>query len=79
MYKLVELIELNIHSELSGNRGAVLHDGWSNNGEHFLGVFAVYMYQPLVGIRSPVDAKHIREQKNCEEVQINMRKCKRSI
>jgi len=43
IYKLVEIVETNISKELEDTRGAVMHDGWSTSGTHYLAILAVYM------------------------------------
>jgi hypothetical protein len=40
--KLVELVEQSIAVELKGKKACLLHDGWSHNGDHFIGLFASY-------------------------------------
>eukprot|EP00171_Calliarthron_tuberculosum_P023317 IDg23317t1 len=45
LFKLVELVEKRIAHEMNGTRGALLYDGWSSNGTHYIGVFASYCSQ----------------------------------
>lgn len=45
LFKMVELVEMAIRTEMKSTHGAVMHDGWSTNGTHYLGVFAVFMKQ----------------------------------
>eukprot|EP00171_Calliarthron_tuberculosum_P001364 IDg1364t1 len=42
IYNLVELVEKRIAFEMKDTVGAVLHDGWSCNDTHFVGVIASY-------------------------------------
>lgn len=44
IFQLVELVELAISKELkSAMCGAIMHDGWSRGGIHYLGLFATYV------------------------------------
>ena len=43
MFKMVQVIERNIGKEMQCTKGAVMYDGWSSNGVHFIGIFALYM------------------------------------
>lgn len=45
LFKMVELVEMAIRTDMKSTHGAVMHDGWSTNGSHYLGVFAVFMKQ----------------------------------
>ena len=42
LFKLVELVEKAIRREMEETRGALLHDGWSYNSTHFVGILAAY-------------------------------------
>lgn len=40
--QLVELVEKAITEELKDKKACLLHDGWSHNGDHFIGLFVSY-------------------------------------
>ena len=40
---LVQVVEETIINELKGTRGALMHDSWTYNRTHYLGIIAVYM------------------------------------
>lgn len=42
---MMELVEMSIGNEMKTMRGAVMYDGWTNNGSHYLSVFSVMMKQ----------------------------------
>ena len=42
LLKVVEIMEREIKQEMAGTKGAILYDGWSKNGTHSVGTFAVY-------------------------------------
>ena len=43
LFKLEELVEAKIRTEKKATKGAIMYDGWSVNGTHYLGIMAVYM------------------------------------
>eukprot|EP00171_Calliarthron_tuberculosum_P001829 IDg1829t1 len=43
LYKIVEIVEKRITSVMRDTRGALIYDGWSCNGTHYVGVFASYL------------------------------------
>eukprot|EP00171_Calliarthron_tuberculosum_P001491 IDg1491t1 len=43
MLYLVELVEKSIKYEMQSTRGAVMYDGWTEGGVHYLGIYAVYV------------------------------------
>ena len=45
MFNLVELVEERISIEMKRTKGAILHDGWSCSGTHYIGLFASYVTQ----------------------------------
>lgn len=42
LLKVVEIMERDVSKEMAGTKGAILHDGWSSSGTHYVGVFTVY-------------------------------------
>ena len=42
LLKLVEIVEEKIRLELKNTRGAIMYDGWTYNGTHYLGIIAIY-------------------------------------
>ena len=43
IFKLTELVETEIEDEMTKTKGVIIHDGWTNNGTHYLGPFASYI------------------------------------
>ena len=44
LYTMTEIIEQRISKEMkTAGRGSILHDGWSKNGTHYVGLFACYL------------------------------------
>eukprot|EP00171_Calliarthron_tuberculosum_P003890 IDg3890t1 len=43
MFKLTELVEKRIAILMAGTKGAIIHDGWTSSGMHYLGVFVSFM------------------------------------
>lgn len=48
MFKLTELVEKRVGEEMVQYKGAVIHDGWTSNSTHYLGVFVSYMKKVAV-------------------------------
>ena len=41
---MVDVVEKKISNEMAeAGRGSILHDGWSKNGMHYVGVYACYI------------------------------------
>lgn len=53
MFTLVELIEDRITAEMKSTKGAIMYDGWTHGGMHYLGLFAIY-----VSNRTPNNSNH---------------------
>ena len=43
LFKLVELVEARISEEMKDQVGAILFDGWSRRGTHYVGLFGSFM------------------------------------
>ena len=44
LYNMVEIVEGRISAEMKDDtQGSILHDGWTNNGVHFVANFACYI------------------------------------
>eukprot|EP00171_Calliarthron_tuberculosum_P002904 IDg2904t1 len=43
MFSLFEIVENRISAEMRVTKGAILHDGWTDSGVHYIGLFAVYV------------------------------------
>lgn len=43
IFKVAELVEVAICQNVRGKRGEVMHDGWSHNGTHYLGRYALFI------------------------------------
>lgn len=43
LFNLVELVENKITAEMNTTKGAIMYDGWTHGGMHYLGLFAIYM------------------------------------
>ena len=41
MFALVELVEGRISAEMRQTKGAIMHDGWSDSGAHYIGIMTV--------------------------------------
>jgi len=39
---LVQIVEKRIAAELNGTKGAIMYDGWTRSGTHYLGIIAVF-------------------------------------
>ena len=49
IYALVEMIEIEVAKEMKeAKQGCLMHDGWSKNGTHFVGMMACFMSQRTV-------------------------------
>ncbi len=57
MLKLVKLAGTRIKDEMKRTKGAIMSDGWTANGTHFIGVFAVYMRTVQVLVQGVVREK----------------------
>lgn len=42
MMKLVQIAEGKIRDELKSTKGAIMYDGWTENGVHYVGIYVVY-------------------------------------
>lgn len=42
LFNLVALVEERISTEMLCVKGALMHDGWTNNGMHYVDLFAIY-------------------------------------
>eukprot|EP00171_Calliarthron_tuberculosum_P009475 IDg9475t1 len=42
IFSLTQLVEENITKEMRATKGAIMHDGWTDCGVHYVGLFAVY-------------------------------------
>ena len=42
LLNVVEIVEHEFKKEFARMKGTILQDGWSNNGTHYVGIFAVY-------------------------------------
>eukprot|EP00171_Calliarthron_tuberculosum_P005814 IDg5814t1 len=40
--KLVEIVEEKIRDEMKKTKGAIMYDGWTDNGVHYVGIYVVY-------------------------------------
>lgn len=40
--KLVEIAKGKIRDELKSTKGAIMYDGWTENGVHYVGIYVVY-------------------------------------
>ena len=43
------IVEEKIAAEVAGKKGCIIHDGWSHQGTHFVGLMASYMTRPQSG------------------------------
>lgn len=43
LFSFLELVGQEIKKDKSGSRGEVMHDGWTDSGIHFLGVYCVFI------------------------------------
>ena len=44
VHAMVELVEGHVSEEMkAAGRGALMHDGWTLSGVHYVGCFAVYV------------------------------------
>lgn len=43
VFSLVILVEAKISAEMEKKKGAIMHDGWYDNGTHYNGLYAVYV------------------------------------
>lgn len=42
LFKVVELVEIEIGKEMRETKSAILHERWNSNAMHYLGIFPVY-------------------------------------
>eukprot|EP00171_Calliarthron_tuberculosum_P003916 IDg3916t1 len=45
IFALTELVEEKISTEMRSTKGAIIHDGWTDCGVHYVGLFASYCLQ----------------------------------
>ncbi len=48
LFTLTELVEKEMSREMTGSRGAIVHDAWKNCGTHYLGVFCFFHEKKLL-------------------------------
>ncbi len=61
MHSLVQVVESKITKKMKMTCGAILHDGWTNSGTHYLGLFACYVCDPDTSTNSTsAPRRHIR-------------------
>ena len=59
LFEVVKLVEISIRNEMNGTKGSVMHDSWTNNDSHFLGIYALYT-KPVSVIENGKDCiKHL--------------------
>eukprot|EP00171_Calliarthron_tuberculosum_P000207 IDg207t1 len=61
MLKTAEIVEKSIGEEMRKTKGAIMYDGWSHSGTHYVGIFAVYMCSvPNLGSQSSRSKDELR-------------------
>ncbi len=60
VHSLVVVVKSKIKNEMKMTRGAILHDGWTNSGTHYLGLFACYVWDPDTSNCTSARRKQIR-------------------
>eukprot|EP00171_Calliarthron_tuberculosum_P002661 IDg2661t1 len=58
IFKLVEMVERYITEELSNTRGAIIYDGWTVNGMHYVGLFTSYIRAVPTRVSSTFQEAH---------------------
>ena len=78
---LIPKVESSIATELPA-KFAIVHDGWSHNGTHYIGIFAAYSlspgddcYKPLIAMSPLLDEETRRERlKSAPHLRLKKRK-----
>ena len=58
--KMVELVELRIQKEMEKTKGAIMFDGWSKRGVHYVAMVASYVQEVPVKKRDVVCTEHVQ-------------------
>ena len=59
LLSLLEVVGWRISKELSVTKGALMHDIWSRNITHYLGIIAVYMRKSCVMKRTMIKSEYV--------------------